>query len=443
MATPVIMPRQGQSVESCLITEWHKQKGDSIEIGDVLFSYETDKASFEEEAKEKGTLLEVYFQEEEDVPVLMTVAVIGEVGESTDAFRPTSASESVVETLDTVQPQPEEQREDVPITLDPERPLRISPRARMLAQKSNANVQLAQPSGPDGRIIERDIVALVEAKQLLTPAAKADYTQSDQAIEGTGLGGRITTLDLKQPVQSEQSLHAVLADAAYRDEKLTNMRKVIAKSMHHSLSSTAQLTLNASFDATEILAYRQKLKKQQEQLALENITLNDIVLFAVARTLPNYEALNAHLLGDTLRIYSNVHLGVAVDTERGLMVPTIFDANKKSLNQISHDMKRVASACQKGAINPDELQGATFTLTNLGVFGIESFTPVLNPPQTGILGISTIQYKVKEDNGQFTHYPAMGLSLTFDHRAIDGAPAARFLQELSYNLANFSVLLAK
>lgn len=443
MATPVIMPRQGQSVESCLITEWHKQKGDSIEIGDVLFSYETDKASFEEEAKEKGTLLEVYFQEEEDVPVLMTVAVIGEVGESTDAFRPTSASESVVETPDTVQPQPEEQREDVPITLDPERPLRISPRARMLAQKSNANVQLAQPSGPDGRIIERDIVALVEAKQLLTPAAKADYTQSDQAIEGTGLGGRITTLDLKQPVQSEQSLHAVLADAAYRDEKLTNMRKVIAKSMHHSLSSTAQLTLNASFDATEILAYRQKLKKQQEQLALENITLNDIVLFAVARTLPNYEALNAHLLGDTLRIYSNVHLGVAVDTERGLMVPTIFDANKKSLNQISHDMKRVASACQKGAINPDELQGATFTLTNLGVFGIESFTPVLNPPQTGILGISTIQYKVKEDNGQFTHYPAMGLSLTFDHRAIDGAPAARFLQELSYNLANFSVLLAK
>ena len=213
--------------------------------------------------------------------------------------------------------------------------------------------------------------------------------------------------------------------------------------MTASLSSMAQLTLNTSFDATELMAYRKKVKENGEKLGLANITLNDMVLYAVSRTLPNHKDLNAHLLEDKMRYFTNVQLGMAVDTERGLMVPTIFNANKLSLNDIAVEAKKCAADCQKGSINPDKLSGASFTVSNLGSLGIESFTPVINPPQTGILGVDNIVTRVKEVNGQIKTYPAMGLSLTFDHRALDGAPAAKFLKELAANLENFSALLAK
>ena len=231
---------------------------------------------------------------------------------------------------------------------------------------------------------------------------------------------------------------------AYTDTPLTNIRKVISKSMHNSLSTTAQLTLNTSFDATEIMAYRKKLKNSAEKLGLGNITLNDIVLYAVSRTLLNgHEDLNAHMLDDKMRRFNHVNLGVAVDTPRGLMVPTIFCSELKSLAEISAETKDLAGACQGGTISPDLLTGGSFTVTNLGSFGIESFTPVLNAPQTGILGVDTIVQRAKEVDGEIKYYPAMGLSLTFDHRAVDGAPAAKFLKDLKNNLENFSVLLAK
>ena len=213
--------------------------------------------------------------------------------------------------------------------------------------------------------------------------------------------------------------------------------------MHNSLSTTAQLTLNTSFDATEIMAYRKKLKANSEKLGLGNITLNDIVLYAVSRTILEHKDLNATLTDNTMRIFNHCHLGVAVDTPRGLMVPTIFNSDLKSLSQISAETKELAKACQGGTISPDLLTGGTFTVTNLGSFGIESFTPVLNAPQTGILGVDTIVQRAKEVDGEIKFYPAMGLSLTFDHRAVDGAPAAKFLQDLKANLENFSVLLAK
>jgi pyruvate dehydrogenase E2 component (dihydrolipoamide acetyltransferase) len=213
--------------------------------------------------------------------------------------------------------------------------------------------------------------------------------------------------------------------------------------MYNSLSSTAQLTLNASFDATSILNFRKKLKENKERMDLENITINDIILFAVSRTLLKHKELNAHLIDDKMLIFNNVHLGVAVDTERGLMVPTLFNSNLKSLNDIAKQSKALIEQCQTGTINPDYLKGGTFTITNLGTLGIESFTPVLNPPQTGILGVNTIVQAVKQVDGEYIHYPSMGLSLTFDHRALDGAPAAKFLQQLKFNLENFETLLVK
>ena len=300
----------------------------------------------------------------------------------------------------------------------------------------------AVPSGAEGRIIERDIVALREQGVMVTPAASGEYLAGGSRIEGTGIGGRVSVEDLSASANAAQSAPAVQA-LEYEDVKLTNIRKVIARSMTASLTGMAQLTLNTSFDATELMAYRKKVKENGEKLGLANITLNDMVLYAVSRTLPNHKDLNAHLLEDKMRYFTNVHLGMAVDTERGLMVPTIFNANKLSLNEIALEAKKSASDCQKGSINPDKLSGASFTVSNLGSLGIESFTPVINPPQTGILGVDNIVTRVKEVNGQIKTYPAMGLSLTFDHRALDGAPAAKFLKELAANLENFSALLAK
>lgn len=453
MATPIIMPRQGQSVETCIITEWHKQKGDQVEVGDILFSYETDKASFEEEAKEAGVLLEILYNEDDEVPVLATVAVIGAAGEDISEFLPAATdTESTASTeSDTATPKIEATPEtqvaaQATNEIQPQfsGKIKISPRARNLAEKHKTDFRYAAPTGPEGRIIERDIEKLIESGPKVTSAAMTHYLAQDQQLAGTGIGGRITTSDLQQPVSLASSTTEQGDPVAdYQDLKLSNIRKVIAKSMHHSLTTTAQLTLNASFDATALLAYRKQLKVKQEALGLENITLNDLIIYATAKTLVEHQKLNAHYLEDTLRVFNNVHMGVAVDTERGLMVPTIFNANVMSLNELAQNTKRVISACQSGSINPDELQGGTFTITNLGTLGIESFTPVLNPPQTGILGVCNIQYKVKLVNGEYQHYPAMGLSLTFDHRALDGAPAARFLQDLINNLENFSVLLAK
>ena len=181
----------------------------------------------------------------------------------------------------------------------------------------------------------------------------------------------------------------------------------------------------------------------REKMGIANITLNDMILFAASRVLLGHASLNAHYLDDTMRFFKTVNLGIAVDTERGLMVPTVFGAEKMSLNALSAAAKSVISEAQSGTISPDKLKGASFTVTNLGSLGIESFTPVLNPPQTGILGVCSITRKIKEVNGTDVSYPAMGLSLTFDHRALDGAPAAKFLKELCFALENFDLLLTK
>lgn len=452
MATPVIMPRQGQSVESCIIAKWHKKKGDMVQAGDILFTYETDKATFDEEARIEGILLDIFFDEGDDVPVLTNVCVIGKEGESTEGFNPGGGNASAVQ--DYAADKKEDMQTDASeniladsLTMADGEKIKISPRARNLASRTGVDMRHANPTGPNGRIIERDIITLRESGPLATFAAREHFVKMDalSAQAATGIGGRFTTNDLAGAVTASEEPYVSKSgsEQQYEEVKLTNIRKVIAKAMHSSLSNTAQLTLNASFDATEILAYRKRLKEGKDRLALENITLNDIIIYAVSRTLLSHKAINAHYLDDRMLLFNIVHLGVAVDTERGLMVPTLFNANLKSLNEISCETKALIHECHKGTINPDKLKGATFTITNLGALDIESFTPVLNPPQVGILGVSSIIQRVKEVNGEYVHYPAMGLSLTFDHRALDGAPAARFLKELKANLENFSLLLAK
>lgn len=450
MATAVIMPRQGQSVESCIISKWHKKKGDRVQAGDVLFSYETDKASFEEESKVDGVLLEAFFEEGDDVPCLTNVCVIGNTGESTAEFNHAVQEDSAGTPPPAIDQHNEARSEEIPAmrpaTADSaDGRLKISPRARNLAEKAGADLRYAVPTGPEGRIIEKDIIALRDTGHILTPSARPQLMDisTDQAIQGTGIGGRITTGDIAGRNTRADRAPEKATESEFEEVKLTNIRKVIAKAMHQSLSSTAQLTLNTSFDATEILAYRKKLKENKDMLGLENITINDIILYAVSRTLLRHGELNAHFLDDRMLLFRNVNMGLAVDTERGLMVPTIFNSDIKSLNEISYESKQLVKMCQAGTVNPDLLKGGSFTVTNLGTLGIESFTPVLNPPQTGILGVNAIVQRAREVNGAYEFYPAMGLSLTFDHRAVDGAPAARFLQDLKSCLENFSVMLAK
>ncbi|MCB0246682.1 MAG: 2-oxo acid dehydrogenase subunit E2, partial [Anaerolineae bacterium] len=185
-----------------------------------------------------------------------------------------------------------------------------------------------------------------------------------------------------------------------------------------------------------------RFKASSESFALQSVTINDLILLAVARTLPLHPDLNAHFQGDTLTRYRAVQLGMAVDTPRGLMVPVIRNASQLSLREISGEAKRLAAACLDRRIAPDELTGGTFTVTNLGGLGIESFTPVLNPPEVGILGVSNINLKPVQAGQDVAFVPHIGLSLTINHQVVDGAPAARFLQGLAQNLANIDLLLA-
>ncbi|MDR0406002.1 MAG: 2-oxo acid dehydrogenase subunit E2 [Clostridiales bacterium] len=441
MATPVIMPKQGQSVESCIITQWNKKVGDKVSAGEVLFAYETDKASFEEESPVEGTLLAVFFEEGDDVECLLNVCVIGAEGEEFSQFAPTDGAEAAA-AVQTTEPQaPEPQAAE--LTAQPAQQggfMKISPRAKNLAEKSGADLRFAQPSGPNGRMIARDVEAVIAQGKTATPAAREQYALTETPLQGSGLGGRVTTADLTAPVLSgsAEAVSSYTAETPYEEVKLSNIRKLIAKSMHASLANSAQLTLNSSFDAAEILAFRKKLKAGAEALRLPNITLNDIIVYAVSRALRNHKELNAHFTGDTTRLFRAANVGIACDTPRGLMVPTLFHADALSLAEIAKQSKALTNACKEGTISPDLLTGGTFTITNLGTLGVESFTPVLNPPQTGILGVCGITERTK--NG--AAYPAMGLSLTFDHRAVDGAPAARFLQEVAASLENFSLTLA-
>jgi len=220
----------------------------------------------------------------------------------------------------------------------------------------------------------------------------------------------------------------------FEEVKLSSVRKFIAKAMHTSLSSSAQLTHHCSFDASDILDLRKKLKAVKEREDLAKITITDILVYATARVLLEHKSMNAHFLGDTMAMFNNAHIGLAVDTPRGLLVPTIFNANKIPITELSATAKELIEKSKQGKIGPDALKGGTFTISNLGGFGVEMFTPILNPPQTGILGVCNVVERTR--NGKF--YPAMGLSLTYDHRAMDGADAARFQKDLIDYLENFS-----
>ena len=403
-AQAVIMPKEGITVESCIIGEWKKNVGDAVAVGDVLFTYETDKAEFECPSTAAGTLLAKFFEDGDEVPCLVNVCAVGNPGDAYEFLKPGAEAPA---------PAAEAPAAEAPAAAAaPAAPkaelTAISPRAMAKAVANNVNPALATGTGPKGRIIERDI------DKLIASGAAAAYAA---------------------PAAAEET--------AFEDVKFGPVRKATAKSMTKSLSTMAQLTQQYSFDASQIQAYRAMLKPMDAPMG--KISLNDMVMFAVAKTILSCPDLNANMVEDNvIRHFNHVNLGFACDTPRGLLVPTIFHADEMSLLELSMEAKRLAAAARDGSLSPDEMTGATFTVTNIGSFGCEAFTPVVNPPQIGILGVCNIQTKIKSaKDGMIETYPAMGLSLTFDHRALDGAPAARYMSELCKSLESFMTLMAK
>lgn len=441
MANPVIMPRQGQSVEACIITAWHKKVGDAVSEGELLFSYETDKSAFDEKSPVSGTVLAILAAEGDVVPCLDNVCVIGEAGEDISAFTgSTPAAEEKKEEAPAAAPAVQ-QKAEVQATKREGDVLRISPRAKALALKTGVDMTRVTPTGPHGRIIQRDIDAALDSGYHGTVADVEAYLAGGYQNSTAVAVAQSTAVEAVQPAQAESVFAAGGADfGLYEEAPMSGVRKAISRSMCASLTEMAQLTLNASFDATSIMEYRKQLKESAELLGLPKITLNDMVLYAVSRTLPSHPYINANLVGDTFRLFRHANIGLAVDTERGLLVPTLFGADTMTLAQIAAASKNAAGRARSGQLTPDEMSGGSFTVTNLGSLGIESFTPVINPPQTAILGVCTITNRLRADGSV---YPAMGLSLTFDHRAVDGAPAAKFLAQLCSMLENFQLLLAK
>lgn len=405
MAIAVLMPKQGQSVESCLIINWIKKKGDKVKAEEPICEVETDKAVFEVEAPEAGTILKIFYKEGDDVPVLNTIAIIGQPGEKIDHLilkKTVSVSkEEYVENQKAKTPDESTKKTKPSFGVSP---ILVSPVARRFAEKKGIDFSKLIGSGPGGRIIKKDIEKALSEGEPLIPSTVSEF-----------FFGPVK----KIPVEG--------------------VRKIISERMLTSLQSTAQLTLNTSVDASNLLACRKSLKSSPQVKGLSKININDFLLYIVANIFPKFKNMNAHFRKDKILEFEHVHLGFAVDSPRGLMVPIIHNAHLLSLEEISQEARRLSTACQEDTILPDELNGGTFTVTNLGTMGIESFTPILNIPQVAILGVCSISLKPIMKDNEIKFIPHMGLSLTFNHQAVDGAPAAKFLQELNTVIANFNL----
>ena len=456
------MPKQGQSVESCIVSEFKVKVGDAVKAGDVLFGYETDKATFEEESQVDGTVLAIFWKDGDEIPVLENVLVIGNPGESFEEFKPKGSGDSaaapVAAPSETLRP---EASSLPPLAAGPSlvsgrgwpevsegitsSSSAVSPRARKLADEKGVDAAHLVGSGPHGRVIERDVVAAVAAQGRLTGLAKAKLAEGGYMSPGagSGLAGAVKGADLKvwKPSHTEG-----LAGEGTEFEvvKMSNMRKLIAKSMYNSLQNSAQLTHMLGADARKLQALRKKAKKALEEGKIDaNITINDFVCFAVIKALKQFPNVNSHCLGDALRLFKPVNLGLAVDTERGLMVPAVPHADELDIVALSKALKKVADDSKKGSVNPDLLspEAASFTVSNLGGFGVEWFTPIINVPQSAILGVGTIVPRPKLVDGDYAFVPYLGLSLTYDHRAIDGGEATRFLKQVAAEIENLEIEL--
>lgn len=432
MITEVILPVLGETMNEGTIVEWLKKEGDPVKRGELLFTFESDKATLEVEAPATGFLRKILVPTGQTVPILTVVGLI------------TSTMDESLEEVEMGVSAP-------PL---PSTPTRIfaSPRARKLAQEQGVDLTQLVGSGPDGRIVERDVLAYLEALPKATPVAQRLAEQAGldlRTIPGTGPGGRITKEDVERALAvrapaAPPPISAVAAPVpaeALAEMEMKGVRAIIARRMHESHQTTAPVTLTTEADATTFVELRERLK---EALAAElgfDIGYNDLLIKLAARALRDFPYMNARLEGETIRHLRDIHIALAVDTDRGLLVPVIRNADRKGVSEIARELRDLVERARMGKALPDELTGSTFTITNLGMHEIDAFTPIINLPEVAILGVGRIKARPAVVNGELGVRQMVWLSLTFDHRLVDGAPAARFLQRIKQLIENPYLLL--
>ena len=419
MAIPVEVPKLGNTVEECLIAKWRKHKGEHVSAGEVVAEIETDKATFEVTAPADGTLLETFFAEGALVPVFTNLFVIGEAGESVDAFRPQAAA--ATEAVPAAAPAAPKVDRQVARPAPAAPSGSLSPRARRFAAEHDFHPPAVTGSGPAGRVLEDDLRQQYYSSPRVSSLANKRIEEGMEiGGEGSGTAGMVLSSDLVPPAT-----------------RVSGIRATIARRMRESLASTAQYTLHTSANAGGLLLMRAKIKGAT---GVPDININDLVTFCAIQALIDVPDVNAEFIDGRIYKHREIHIGFACDTPRGLVVPVVRDAQKLTAGELSVRMKELAEQAVQGTISVDDLSGGTFTVSNMGGLGIESFTPVLNPPQVAILGVDSIQLKPVRREGRIEFIDAIGLSITLDHQVIDGAPGARFLKVVKEKIENVESL---
>jgi pyruvate dehydrogenase E2 component (dihydrolipoyllysine-residue acetyltransferase) len=385
MATDVSLPRLGQGMEAGTIVRWLKSEGDTVEKGEPLYELDTDKVTQEVEADASGVLLKILAGEGEEIEVGKRIAVIGEEGEEVSA-----------------------EAEPAPKT---EEPAKV-PKPEPLPAERVEEPQ--QPSRADGRIKASPLARRIARERSIDLAS----------LTGTGPDGRIVAEDVERAAAAPTPVHAPAEAAPLEAEvvPLTSLRKTIARRLTEAWEAPA-FQISMSADMTRAQELHDRLREQ-------GVSVTDILTKLAAVALLRHREVNAHFVDDELRIFPNAHIGLAVATERGLIVPVQREVERKSLVQIAAERKDIVQRTREGKLTQEDLEGGTFTISNLGMYGVEIFTAVLNPPQAAILAVGAIEERPVVENGDFVARPLMAMTLTCDHRAVDGAKAADFLREL-------------
>ena len=443
MAEELFIPKLGQTVEEVTIINWHVKNGDQVEQGQEVLEVETDKAVFDVEATDDGYIHIGPYAVGDVVPVLTVVAVIGEVDDVFTEGQATGVGAADVPVKETPTVIPTSIPEEAKGLEKNREKLFASPRARKLASERQVDLANVPPSGGKGtRIQEADVRAYLAQVVKASPIAKKMAAEAGldlHALTGNGVRGEITRADVEQALtdkvhQSKQQPSVVMpglppAEITERTP-LKGVRGVIAERMAASAQTTARVTLLMDVDATAFVRLREQVKKKKEAGWGFKPGYNDLLAKACANALRQFPYMNARLNGDVIERLAQVHIGIAVDAERGLYVPVIRDADQKDLETIGREFRKRVDEVRSGKIAPENLTGGTFTITNLGMYDVDAFTPMINLPEAAILGVGRIMPKAVVVHGEIVVRQMMVLSLAFDHRLVDGAPAAKFLQYL-------------
>ena len=439
MAAEVVMPKFGLTMVEGTIQQWFKNEGDAINEGDALFEVETEKVLYEVESTAGGTVAKLLYGLEAVVPVGLPVAVIAEAGEDVAEVAArysdgAPAPQAATSPAGSPTPGTGSAAAAPAAAATNGKRAPVTPAARKLAAEHNIDTTRLTGTGPGGRITREDVQQAIDAgaqapapaagkRAPVTPAARklaAEHNIDTARLTGTGPGGRITREDVQQANDAAAQAPA-REQAQDQSVPLRGMRKIIAERMHKSLTDTAQLTITTEVDVTQLIERREEVRREF------NTTYNDFIIQACAHALLQHPRMNASLEGDAIQLHGAVHVGFAVALDEGLIVPVIHDADKKPLKTIAQEARALAEKARAGQLKLEEVSGGTFTVSNLGMAGVDAFTPILNSPQTGILGVGRIVDKPAVYQGEIAKRSMLVLSLTFDHRVIDGAPAGAFL----------------